>query len=128
MLSTIGRAALIFVIVFDILNTAAQTLMISYGLPSLPFSQVVTPQTFASVIASLHITAVPAGFMLYIVSTIIFNALINFVAGLPLIAMQLASLIPNPAVQILIILVGYFAQLAAIIFLLQVLAQAFYPV
>jgi uncharacterized membrane protein len=128
MLTQLGKFALMFTIAFGILNTIVQTALMSVALPQLPyFTLVFTPSTFTSIIAATAITQMPFAFILYAVGLLIFNALLNFVLAIPIAFYEITAWTGNPALIVGGILIGFFLQAMAWLYLLEVLAQFFFP-
>lgn len=129
MLTSIGKFALAFIIAFTIINTMIQVDLASVGMPEIPyFTTIINPQAFTSIIQSTAVTNMPFTFTLYAVGLLIFNALINFVAGIPIVFYDLAAISGNPGLIIGALLIGAFLQAMAWLYLLEVLAQFFFPV
>ena len=129
MLTSIGKFALAFIIAFTIINTMIQVDLASVGMPEIPyFTTIINPQAFTSIIQSTAVTNMPFAFTLYAVGLLIFNALINFVAGIPIVFYELAAISGNPGLIIGALLIGAFLQAMAWLYLLEVLAQFFFPV
>jgi len=69
----------------------------------------------------------PFSFILYAVGLLIFNALVNFVAGIPIVFYEMAAISGNPGLIVGALLVGAMLQAMAWLYLLEVLAQFFFP-
>ena len=129
MLTSLGKFALAFIIGFTIINTMIQVDLASVGFPQIPyFVTIVNPEAFTAIIHSTSVTDMPFAFILYAVGLLIFNALINFVAGIPIVFYELAAISGNPGLMIGGLLVGAMLQAMAWLYLLEVLAQFFFPV
>ncbi|MQL56163.1 hypothetical protein [Acidianus ambivalens] len=93
MLSSLGKFSLAFIITFTIINTMIQVDLSSVGYPQIPyFTTIVNPQAFTAIIHSTSVTNMPFAFILYAVGLLIFNALINFVAGIPIVFYEMAAI------------------------------------
>ncbi len=92
------------------------------------FPLIVNPQAFTAIIHSTAVTNMPFAFILYAVGLLIFNALINFVAGIPIVFYEMAAISGNPGLIVGALLVGAMLQAMAWLYLLEVLAQFFFPV
>jgi len=129
MLTSLGKFALAFIIGFTIINTMIQVDLASVGYPQIPyFTLIVNPEAFTAIIHSTAVTNMPFAFILYAVGLLIFNALVNFVAGIPIVFYEMAAISGNPGLIVGALLVGAMLQAMAWLYLLEVLAQFFFPV
>jgi hypothetical protein len=101
----------------------------SVGYPQIPyFTMIINPQAFTAIIHSTAVTNMPFAFLLYAIGLLIFNALVNFVAGIPIVFYEMAAISGNPGLIVGALLIGAMLQAMAWLYLLQILAQYLLPI
>ncbi|MCI4409499.1 MAG: hypothetical protein JHC26_10445 [Thermofilum sp.] len=129
MIASLGKFALAFIIAFTIINTMVEVDLASVGYPQIPyFTMIINPQAFTAIIHSTAVTNMPFAFLLYAIGLLIFNALVNFVAGIPIVFYEMAAISGNPGLIVGALLIGAMLQAMAWLYLLQILAQYLLPI